>query len=162
MFQLVRRLYLFPLGRVVEQDKVAEHGREAEEADAGHEDDDGVLEVELGGPPVSDDEELEPVGLDEGAAVLLVVEGVAEVPAVVVADAELVVREAVADERPVEVAVPADVDAWKVGTLIFNCVTKPLAMTITDNLQWRVFIQRSLMRVLSVFMYLDDEENSLY
>ena len=48
------------------------------------------------------------------------VEGVAEVPAVVVEDAELVVREAVADERPVEVAVPADVDAWKVGSPISN------------------------------------------
>ena len=112
--------HLLPLWRVVEEDKVAEHGREAEEADAGHEDDDGVLEVELGGPAVDDDEELEAVGLDEGAAVLLVVEGVAEVPAVVVEDAELVVGEAVADERPVEVAVPADVDAWKVGSPILN------------------------------------------
>lgn len=107
--------HLLPLRRVIEEDKVAEHGGESEQADAGHQDDDRVLEVKLRGPAVDDDEELEPVGLDEGAAVLLVVERVAEVPAVVVQDAELVVREAVADERPVQVAVPTNVDPWKVA-----------------------------------------------
>ena len=46
--------------------------------------------------------------LDERAAVLLVVEGVPEVPAVVVEDAEVVGGEAVLHEVPVEVAVPRD------------------------------------------------------
>ena len=136
--------HLLPLGRVVEEDKVAEHGRETEEADTGHEDDHGVLEVELGGPAVDDDEELEAVGLDEGAAVLLVVEGVAEVPAVVVEDAELVVGEAVADERPVEVAVPADVDAWKPGDRITNCAGKWG--------YWSVFAACVFVRKLSSFI----------
>ena len=52
--------------------------------------DDGVLEVELARPPVHHQQELEPVGLDQGAAVLLVIEGVTEVPASGVKDAGLV------------------------------------------------------------------------
>ena len=46
--------------------------------------------------------------LDERSSVLLVIERVPEVPAVVVEDAEVVRRQAVLHEVPVQVAVPRD------------------------------------------------------
>ena len=82
--------HLLPLRRVVEQHKVAEHGGQPHQPQPRDQDDDRVLHIKLARPPVDDEEELDAVGLDEGAAVLLVVEGVAEVPTDAVQDAEIV------------------------------------------------------------------------
>ena len=72
--------YNFPLLDIVEEDEVTEHGDEAEEAEARHNVDDGVLEVELAGAPLHDDHELDPEGLVQGSPPLLVEVGVPEVP----------------------------------------------------------------------------------
>ena len=72
--------YNFPLLDIVEEDEVTEHGDEAEEAEARHDVDDGVLEVELAGAPLHDDHELDPECLVQGSPPLLVEVGVPEVP----------------------------------------------------------------------------------
>ena len=47
MLSNISNTYNFPLLDVVEKDKVAEHGDEAEEAQAGHYVNHGVLEIKL-------------------------------------------------------------------------------------------------------------------
>jgi hypothetical protein len=105
------QIYLFPLGRVVEENKVTKHGGESQETEAGHEDDDGIFEVELSGAAVDDEQEFEAVRLDQGAAVFLVVERVPEIPTVVVKYAKVVAWKTVTHEVPIEIAVPRNVDA---------------------------------------------------
>ena len=84
--------YYFPLLDIVEEDKVAEHGDEAEEAEAGHDVDDGVLEVELAGAALHDYHELDPECLVQGSPPLLVEVGMPEVPPEGVQNPEVVSR----------------------------------------------------------------------
>ena len=72
------------VGGVVKQNEVAKHCGEAEQPEAGNEDDDGVLEVELGGLTVDHNQELEAVRLHQGSTVLLVVLSVTKVPAEII------------------------------------------------------------------------------
>ena len=66
MITLLQSAHLLPLRRVVKEDKIAEHRREAQKTQSRDDHDDSVLEIELAGAAVDEQEELEPVGLDDG------------------------------------------------------------------------------------------------
>lgn len=81
--------YNSPVGRVVKQNEVAKHRREAEKPKASNEDNDGILEVKLWSLAVDHHQEFKAVRFNQGSTVFLVVLSMTKVPTEIIQNSVL-------------------------------------------------------------------------